>query len=91
VDIERTSAAEVDAIIFGTGFRTLDVLSLVQVVGARWREPPRGVAEATTTVFATGCKGWYVDKGESPVLWPGFTLEYWYKSRRLAIGDFARG
>jgi cation diffusion facilitator CzcD-associated flavoprotein CzcO len=154
---------DVDAIVYGTGFRTLDFTSPVRFVGPGgvelndvWRSRPRaylGVAtagfpnlffitgpnsrvannsivfmieaqiryvinclrhlratgagtmevraqaqerfnaglteRAKRTVFATGCKSWYLDeKGESPVLWPGFSSEYWWKSRRINEGDF---
>jgi len=160
------SEREVDAIVFGTGFRTLDFLSPVRVVGRAgrvlndvWSKSARAyfgvtvsgfpnfffitgpnsrvannsivfmieaqvryvteclqvlqqggtktmevtpeaeklfnerlAARAGRTVFATGCKSWYLDeKGESPVLWPGFSSEYWWKSRRVARGDFVLG
>lgn len=50
------------------------------------------VARARGTVFASGCKSWYLDeKGESPVLWPGFSSEYWWKSRRIDLRDFVTG
>jgi cation diffusion facilitator CzcD-associated flavoprotein CzcO len=154
---------EVDALIMGTGFRTLDFTSPVRFVGPGglelnevWKTRPRaylGVAtagfpnlffitgpnsrvannsivfmieaqiryvinclrhlretgaatmgvqpgaqerynavlteRARRTVFATGCKSWYLDeKGESPVLWPGFSSEFWWKSRRINTADF---
>lgn len=157
---------EVDAIIFGTGFKTLDFTSPVHFVGADgrelnevWKDKPRayfGVAtagfpnlffitgpnsrvannsivfmievqiryvvqclkrllgdgvrtmevrpeaqreynEALTrraqgTVFASGCQSWYLDaNGESPVLWPGFSSEFWWKARSVRWGDFATG
>jgi cation diffusion facilitator CzcD-associated flavoprotein CzcO len=49
-----------------------------------------GLAErASRTVFATGCKSWYLDEtGRSPVLWPGFSSEYWWKSRKVRTADF---
>jgi len=47
------------------------------------------VARAKRTVFSTGCKSWYLDeRGESPVLWPGFSSEYWWKARRVRMRDF---
>jgi cation diffusion facilitator CzcD-associated flavoprotein CzcO len=154
---------EVDAIVYGTGFRTLDFTSPVRFVGAGgaelnevWKTRPQAylgvatvgfpnlffitgpnsrvannsivfmieaqiryvisclrhlrasggatmqvrqraqdefnaalTARAKRTVFATGCKSWYLDeKGESPVLWPGFSSEYWWKSRRIDLNDF---
>ncbi|HJU65410.1 MAG TPA: NAD(P)/FAD-dependent oxidoreductase [Gemmatimonadaceae bacterium] len=154
---------EVDAIVYGTGFRTLDFTSPVRFVGPGgaelnevWKTRPQAylgvatagfpnlffitgpnsrvannsivfmieaqiryvidclthlrasgaatmsvtpqaqerfnaglTARAKRTVFATGCKSWYLDeKGESPVLWPGFSSEYWWKSRRIELGDY---
>lgn len=44
---------------------------------------------AKRTVFMAGCTSWYLDeKGDSPVLWPGFSSEYWWKSRRIKEADF---
>jgi cation diffusion facilitator CzcD-associated flavoprotein CzcO len=59
---------------------------------AQGRFNTRLTERAKRTVFATGCKSWYLDeKGESPVLWPGFSSEYWWKSRRVNVDDFAMG
>lgn len=154
---------EVDAIVYGTGFRTLDFTSPVRFVGPGgvelnevWKARPQAylgvatagfpnlffitgpnsrvannsivfmieaqigyvinclrhlratgaatmqvrpnaqeefnaglTARAKRTVFATGCKSWYLDeKGESPVLWPGFSSEYWWRSRRINAADY---
>jgi cation diffusion facilitator CzcD-associated flavoprotein CzcO len=36
------------------------------------------------TVWASGCKSWYLDdKGNNPTLWPGFTVEFWLKTRKM--------
>jgi cation diffusion facilitator CzcD-associated flavoprotein CzcO len=44
---------------------------------------------AKRTVFATGCKSWYLDeRGESPVLWPGFSSEFWWKTRSVETRDY---
>jgi cation diffusion facilitator CzcD-associated flavoprotein CzcO len=154
---------EVDAIVYGTGFRTLDFTSPVRFVGPGgvelsnvWKTRPAaylGVATAgfpnlffitgpnsrlannstlfmietqidyvveclrhmratgaatmsvrrdaqekfnaaltarfKRTVFATGCKSAYLDEnGESPVVWPGFSSEFWWQARRIRLGDF---
>ena len=35
------------------------------------------------TVWTTGCKSWYLDKfGNNTFLWPGSTIEYWWRTRR---------
>jgi len=36
-----------------------------------------------------GCRSWYVDKsGVNRALWPGSTVSYWWRTRRLSAGDF---
>ena len=41
------------------------------------------------TVWASGCKSWYLDEnGKNTTLWPGFTVEYWLKTRRFRLEDY---
>ena len=41
------------------------------------------------TVWASGCKSWYQNaKGEIDTLWPGYTWEYWLKTRRFQTSDY---
>jgi cation diffusion facilitator CzcD-associated flavoprotein CzcO len=41
------------------------------------------------TVWSTGCRSWYLDKsGKNVALWPGFTFEFWLRTRRIARGDY---
>jgi cation diffusion facilitator CzcD-associated flavoprotein CzcO len=41
------------------------------------------------SVWATGCHSWYLDaRGQNVTLWPGFTVEYWWRTRRLVTGDY---
>jgi len=36
------------------------------------------------TVWASGCRSWYLDRfGHNSFLWPGSTVEYWWRTRRL--------
>ena len=36
------------------------------------------------TVWASGCKTWYLhDNGTNDTLWPGYTFEYWWRTRRF--------
>jgi cation diffusion facilitator CzcD-associated flavoprotein CzcO len=36
-----------------------------------------------------GCKSWYLDEnGVNRTLWPGFTFEYWARTRRARRGDY---
>ncbi len=44
------------------------------------------------SVWASGCHSWYLDaRGHNPAIWPGFTVEYWLRMRRLARHDYAFG
>src|SRR5690349_7647466 len=37
-----------------------------------------------------GCRSWYLDAdGVNRTLWPGFTFEYWARTRRARPGDYA--
>ena len=43
----------------------------------------------STSVWQTGCNNWYVDEhGRNTNNWPGFTLEYRRRTRRLDPGDY---
>lgn len=65
----------------------------VEAHGARWADvKPRaqdGYNDAIQprlqkTVWASGCQSWYLGKdGKNETLWPGFTFEYWWRTRRV--------
>jgi len=41
------------------------------------------------TVWASGCKSWYQNaQGQIDTLWPGYTWEYWLKTRRFQASDY---
>jgi cation diffusion facilitator CzcD-associated flavoprotein CzcO len=41
-------------------------------------------------VWASGCKSWYLDEsGRNRTLWPGFTFEFWLRTRRVRTRDYA--
>jgi cation diffusion facilitator CzcD-associated flavoprotein CzcO len=41
------------------------------------------------TVWSSGCRSWYLDKsGKNVALWPGFTFEFWLRTRRIARRDY---
>jgi cation diffusion facilitator CzcD-associated flavoprotein CzcO/acetyl esterase/lipase len=43
----------------------------------------------STSVWQTGCNNWYVDEnGRNTNNWPGFTLEYRRRTRRLELADY---
>lgn len=42
------------------------------------------------TVWSSGCKSWYQHAdGRIDTLWPGYTWEYWLKTRRFRVADYA--
>jgi cation diffusion facilitator CzcD-associated flavoprotein CzcO len=47
-------------------------------------------ARMTRTVWSSGgCKSWYLNEdGTCPTLWPGFTFDYWWRTRRIRSADF---
>ena len=41
------------------------------------------------TVWATGCRSWYLDRfGNNTSLWPGSTIGYWWRTRRVDPSAF---
>jgi cation diffusion facilitator CzcD-associated flavoprotein CzcO len=41
------------------------------------------------SVWSSGCQSWYLDaNGRIPTLWPGFTFEFWLRTRRVKQRDF---
>ncbi len=42
-----------------------------------------------TTVWSSGCDSWYLsDGGRNDTLWPGYTFDYWRKTRRFKPAAF---
>ncbi|HEV2611653.1 MAG TPA: alpha/beta hydrolase fold domain-containing protein [Noviherbaspirillum sp.] len=42
-----------------------------------------------TTVWASGCKSWYLNEnGKNVTLWPGFTFEYWRRMKKIDMKDY---
>jgi cation diffusion facilitator CzcD-associated flavoprotein CzcO len=42
-------------------------------------------AKLGKTVWATGCSSWYKTADGALVLWPGFTFDYWRRTRRIDL------
>jgi cation diffusion facilitator CzcD-associated flavoprotein CzcO len=40
------------------------------------------------TVWASGCRSWYLAPDGDVLLWPGFTFDYWRRTRRLDLRDY---
>jgi cation diffusion facilitator CzcD-associated flavoprotein CzcO len=66
------------------GIRALEVRRDVeQTFNARLQE------RLADTVWASGCRSWYLDaNGRNTTLWPGYTVEYWWRTRRFRPEDF---
>ena len=66
------------------GARSLDVRPAVQ------RAYNRGLApRLARSVWATGCESWYLDDhGKNAATWPGFTFEFWLRTRRVREADY---
>jgi cation diffusion facilitator CzcD-associated flavoprotein CzcO len=44
------------------------------------------------TVYASGCKSWYLDEsGKGTILWPGLSSQYWKDTRRLISSEYLLG
>ncbi|HEX4206898.1 MAG TPA: NAD(P)/FAD-dependent oxidoreductase [Ktedonobacteraceae bacterium] len=42
------------------------------------------------TVWTSGCASWYLDaNGNNTTLWPGFTFEYWFRTRHFDAQRYA--
>jgi cation diffusion facilitator CzcD-associated flavoprotein CzcO len=47
------------------------------------------VRRSRHTIWATGCRSWYLDRfGNNTALWPGSTIGYWLRTRRLDDSQF---
>lgn len=78
----------------------MDALAKMSINGIPVLEVRRGVELAfnrkiqsrlSGTVWASGCKSWYLDEnGRNTTLWPGFTVEYWFRTRRFCLEDYIR-
>ncbi|MFT3692771.1 MAG: NAD(P)/FAD-dependent oxidoreductase [Kofleriaceae bacterium] len=40
------------------------------------------------TVWTTGCQSWYQTASGEVFLWPSATLDYWMRTRTVALGDY---
>jgi cation diffusion facilitator CzcD-associated flavoprotein CzcO len=46
-------------------------------------------AKMDRTVWKSGCRSWYLNEnGTNSTIWPGFTVDYWWKTRRARRADF---
>ncbi|WP_030906961.1 flavin-containing monooxygenase [Streptosporangium amethystogenes] len=86
---------EVDVIVYGTGFKVIEALDEQRIIGRNgrkiqeaWQDGVEAYYGITTAGFPNlnegGCRSWYLDEhGVNRTVWPGFTFEYWARTRRL--------
>jgi cation diffusion facilitator CzcD-associated flavoprotein CzcO len=44
------------------------------------------------TVWQSGCASWYLDeRGRNTTIWPRFTFDYWWRTRRFEPADYVIG
>jgi cation diffusion facilitator CzcD-associated flavoprotein CzcO len=41
-----------------------------------------------TTVWSSGCNSWYQGPDGEPLLWPSFTFDYWWRTRRVDLNEY---
>ncbi len=69
------------------GLRTLELRPEVQA-----RSYGALQARMKRTVWASGCRSWYLSEGgRNDTLWPGSTLEYWWRTRRFDADAYRAG
>ncbi|AEF42363.1 flavin-containing monooxygenase [Hoyosella subflava] len=64
---------------------------VIEVSAAAQREFTNEIqSKLTTGVWSTGgCTSWYLDsQGLNRTIWPGFTFQYWSRTRRVNASDF---
>lgn len=82
--------AQLHLIIGGLKHQRRSHLRALEVTGSAQRAAyDRHNARMGRTVWASGCKSWYLSAdGRNDTLWEGTTLEYWWRTRRLKRSDF---
>jgi len=45
-------------------------------------------AKLAGTVWTSGCNSWYLTPDGDARLWPGFTFDYWRRTRRARLDDY---
>ena len=48
-------------------------------------------ARLAKTVWTSGCSSWYQAPDGQVLLWPGFTFDYWRRTRQVDLTAYHRG
>jgi cation diffusion facilitator CzcD-associated flavoprotein CzcO len=66
------------------GLAAIDVRpEIEQAFGAEMRR------KLANTVWTSGCSSWYMAPDGEVLLWPGFTFDYWRRTRRIRLSAYA--
>ena len=61
----------------------------VTTLAAQARFTAEMATRSRRTVWASGCRSWYLDEfGGNSFLWPGSTVSYWWRTRRVRADAF---
>jgi cation diffusion facilitator CzcD-associated flavoprotein CzcO len=66
--------------------RKLRAIDVKPEVEAAFRAELAGKLE--DTVWTSGCASWYQTPDGEVLLWPGFTFDYWRRTRRVDLADY---
>lgn len=84
IEAQARYARQAIAALLGRGHGSLEVR---EDLARRFQR--RIESRLERSVWNSGCNSWYLDGGRNPVIWPGSTVEYWWRTRRFRSGDFA--
>jgi cation diffusion facilitator CzcD-associated flavoprotein CzcO len=83
IEAQARYAAQAIGLVRAGGRAALDVKPEVQ---AAFRAEL--AAKMAGTVWTSGCSSWYQTPGGEVALWPGFTFDYWRRTRRFELADY---
>ncbi len=77
---------------------TMQAVDLLARDGVAWLDVHADVQDAfndklqhriKNSVWDQGCTSWYkTASGKNPINWPGFTVDYWRRTRRFKVADY---
>jgi cation diffusion facilitator CzcD-associated flavoprotein CzcO len=83
IEAQVRYAIEAISTLHRNGLAALDVRP--EVEAAFTRELSRKLKD---TVWTSGCNSWYQAPDGEVLLWPGFTFDYWRRTRRVELRDY---
>ncbi len=83
IEAQARYAVQAIAKLRAAKLSSIDVRPEVQ---ARFHAELRRKAQGT--VWTSGCASWYQAPSGDLVVWPGFTFDYWRRTRRVELADY---